>query len=132
MGGGAAATVQEWFDRFAAGDAGVDLCDPGIRIDNLAEFPITGPYHGHAGVRQWWRDLLDAIDDLRIELDGLEQLDGERVLTTQRIVGRFRHTGIELDARWASIVTVRDGRVVRAIGYGSRRQALRAAGEPEP
>jgi ketosteroid isomerase-like protein len=126
-----AETVRRWFSRLADGDAGVDLCAPDVRVDNVAEFPITGPYHGHDGVRRWWSDLGDAVDDLRVELDELVEVDEERTLTTQRVVGRFRHTGIELDALWASIVSVRGGKIVRAVGYGSRRRAFRAAGLDE-
>jgi ketosteroid isomerase-like protein len=88
-----AETVRRWFSCLADGDAGVGLCGAEVRIDNVAEFPITGPYHGH--------------------------------------VGRFRHTGIELDAVWASIVSVRRGEIVRAVGYASRQRALRAVGLPE-
>jgi hypothetical protein len=46
------------------------------------------------------------------------------------LVGRFRHTGIRLDVSWASIVSVCDGKIVRAVGYGSLGQALKAAGSP--
>jgi ketosteroid isomerase-like protein len=39
--------------------------------------------------------------------------------------------GIELDELWASIVSVRDGEIVRAEGYAARRRASRAAGLPD-
>lgn len=126
-----AETVRQWFSRLGDGDAGVDLCDADVRIENVAEFPITGPYLGHDGVETWWSDLGDGIDDLRIELEDVVEVDEERILTTQRVVGRFRHTGIELDELWASIVSVRDGKIIRAVGYGSRRRAFRAAGLSE-
>jgi ketosteroid isomerase-like protein len=125
-----AQVVRRWFSRFAEGEAGVELCDPAVRIDNVAGFPITGPYYGHDGVRQWWDDLQDAIDELHIELEELRAVDGERVATSQRLVGRYRHTGIRLDVSWASIVSVSDGKIVRAVGYGSLGQALKAAGSP--
>jgi len=130
MSGENAEVVRRWFSRFAEGAPGVELCDPEVRIDNVADFPITGPYHGHDGVRQWWSDLQDAIDQLHIELEELIEVDPERVVTSQRIVGRFRHTGIPLDAPWGSILWVRNGRIVRAMGYGSRAQAFTAAGLP--
>jgi ketosteroid isomerase-like protein len=122
--------VRRWFGRLAEGEAGEELCDPEVRIDNVAGFPITGPYLGHDGVRRWWSDLQDAIDELHLELEALEEVDEERVVTSQRIVGRFRHTGIPLDAPWASVVWVANGKIARAEGYGSRRRALEAAGRP--
>ena len=54
-------------------------------------------------------------------------LDEERVLTTQRWVGHFRHTGIPIDGSWASVITVRDGRIVHAVGYLTKKQAVRAS-----
>jgi ketosteroid isomerase-like protein len=127
-----AEVVRRWFDCFAAGSPGVELCDPKIRIDNLAEFPVTGPYHGHDGVRRWWGDLLDAIDGLQVHLRTLVEVDETQVVTSQRLVGRFRHTGIDIDAPWASVISVEDGKIVRAVGYGSRREAYEAAGFPGP
>ncbi|HEV3379147.1 MAG TPA: hypothetical protein VG126_17870 [Thermoleophilaceae bacterium] len=44
----------------------------------------------------------------------------------------IRATEIPFDGRWASILWIRDGKVVRAQGHMSRRRAMRAAGlEPE-
>jgi hypothetical protein len=63
MSGENAEVVRKWFGCLAAGEAGVELCHPEVRIDNVPDFPITGPYEGHNGVRQWWDDLRDAIDE---------------------------------------------------------------------
>ena len=123
-----AEVVRRWFACFAEGRSGVELCDPEVRIDNVAQFPTTGPYHGHEGVERWWGDLRDAIDELHFELEELLDLDDGRVVTSQRLIGRFRHTGIDVDAPWASIVWVEQGKIVRAAGYPSRRRAFQAAG----
>lgn len=34
------------------GDPAPELCDPEIQITNWAESPVTGPYHGHEGLRR--------------------------------------------------------------------------------
>jgi ketosteroid isomerase-like protein len=39
-----------------------------------------GVYHGHDGVRQWSRDLDEAVEDLHGELDELYDLGGGRYL----------------------------------------------------
>jgi ketosteroid isomerase-like protein len=123
-----AEAIRRWFDSLERGDPAPELCDPEVEIRNWAEFPITGPYHGHDGVRSWWRDVADAFDDLRFELLEVEPIDSTRSLTTQRVGGRFRLTGIDLSAVWGSIVTVRDGKILSAVGYASPRRARRAAG----
>ena len=50
------------------------------------------------------------------------------MVTVQRIVGRFRLTGIEVDHVWGSIVSVREGKIASAVGHASPGQAKRAAG----
>ena len=55
---------------------------------------------------------------------------GEPLPHRERISGRSRHTGIETDAAWGSIITVRDGKILSAVGYSTPRQARHAAGLP--
>jgi ketosteroid isomerase-like protein len=74
----------------------MELCDPELRLDNIPESPITGPHHGHEGLRRWWQDVEEAFDKIRFEVDELIDVDDERVLSVQRIVGRFRRTGIPI------------------------------------
>jgi ketosteroid isomerase-like protein len=104
--------------------------DPDVEVINAAGWIIETTYRGHAGLHRWWEDLAEAFGDFGIEFEDALEVDGERVLTTQRFVGRFRTTEIPFDGRWASILWIRDGRVVRAQGYLSRRRAMRAAGLP--
>ncbi len=123
-----AETIRRWFSALQSGDPAPEMCDTDIEIVNWAEAPITGPYHGHEGVRRWWEDLGDAFEELDWELQSIEPIDEQRCLTVQRLIGRFRHTGIALDAPWGSIVTVRQGKILRAVGYATPGQARRAAG----
>jgi ketosteroid isomerase-like protein len=120
--------VRRWLAGLARGKLAPELCDSELRIENIAESPITGPYHGHEGLRRWWVDVSDAFEEIRFEVEKLIDVDDERVLSVQRIVGRFRRTGIAIDAPWASLIWVRDGKVTRAVGYASQRRALKAAG----
>jgi ketosteroid isomerase-like protein len=120
--------VTRWFEGLARGELSPGLCDPEIVIRNWDEAPVRGPYHGHPGLRQWWADIADAIDDVRLELKEVIDVDDERVVTTQHVVGVFRSTGIPLDGPFGSIVTVRDGRILSADGYASPGRAKKAAG----
>lgn len=121
-------TIQRWFSGLERGDPGVELCDPEIEISNWAESPIPGPYQGYDGVQRWWQELGEAFEELHWVPQGIDAIDEQRCLTVQRLVGRFRHSGIEMDAAWGAIVTVREGRVLSAIGYASPREAREAAG----
>jgi ketosteroid isomerase-like protein len=124
----AVAVVRRWFSELERGNPAAELCHPDIEIRNWDDAPITGPYHGHEGVHGWWADVADAFEDVRFNLQHIEPIDETRCLTVQELVGRFRHTGIEVSGPWAAIVTVRDGKILSAIGYASPRRARRAAG----
>jgi ketosteroid isomerase-like protein len=105
-----------------------DAWDPDVEVINAEGWVIETAYYGHDGLGHWWEDLAEAFGDFDIELEEVAEVDGERVLTTQRFVGHFRTTDIPFDGQWASILTIRDGRVVRAQGFLSKRRAMRAAG----
>lgn len=120
--------VRRWFDALERGDVPLELCHPEIVIRNWDEAPVRGPYHGHAGLGQWWSDLADAFEEVNLELKEVIDLGADRVLTIQHIVGVFRSTGIPLDAPWGSILTFRDGLIASATGYVSPGRARKAAG----
>jgi len=124
--------VTGWFEGFERGEVSPELCDPEIVIRNWEGSPVRGPYRGHQGLRQWWADFADVIEDVHMELKEAIDLDDGRVVTTQHLVGRFRLTGIEVDGPWGSIVTVREGKIVSATGYATPGQAKKAAGLPQP
>jgi ketosteroid isomerase-like protein len=107
----------------------LDLCDEQIQIGNVEEFVVQGPYHGHAGVREWVTDAFDVVNDRRFELDEtIDSEDGETVVTVQRALGHSSHTGLKFELRWAAVWTIRGGKVVHIQGYANKRAALEAAG----
>ncbi len=122
--------VRRWFAGLQRGDPSPELCHHEILIRNWDESPIPGPYHGHDGLRRWWEDFAEVLEGVRLELKEVIDLDEERVVTAQHVVGRFRLTGIEVDGPFGSIVTVRDRKIFSAIGYASPGRAKRAAGLP--
>ncbi len=120
--------VRRAFEDLRSGEYEGGVWDPDVEVINAAGWVIETSYRGHEGLHRWWDDLAEAFGDFSVELDDAQEVDGERVLTTQRFVGRFRATEIPFDGAWASILTIRDGKVVRAEGFLSKRRAMRAAG----
>lgn len=123
--------VRRFFERLNVGELSPECCDPEIEIRNWAHSPMPGPYRGHEGLLRWWGDLSEAFEDVRLELKEVVDVDDERVVTVQRIIGSFRHTGIRLDAAWGSVIGVRERLIVSAVGYSSPQEAKRAAGLSE-
>jgi ketosteroid isomerase-like protein len=123
--------VRRSWQPTSSGKLPFELWDAHVRIDNMPEFPIKGPYNGHEGLARWWRDLAEVVEDLRFEVKEVIDLGEGRVLSVQRALGRASHTGIEMDVLWASVFTLREGKIVHAQGYWTPEQALEAAGVRE-
>jgi len=119
--------VRSWLGAVNDPEVGKEFCGPEMRIDNIAEFPITGPYLGHDGLVQWKQDLAEVIDEFDLDVEELLAVDDERVLAILRLRGRFVATGIPIDAPWGAIIRVEDGLVTHATGYGTPNQARKAA-----
>ena len=123
---------RTWEGLGDANPSWLDLYDEACEIRNPPEFPARGPFVGHAGVRQWRTEIWEVFSELRHEVTDLIDLDDrDAVLTIQRTVGRMRHTGLPVNVEWASVFTLREGKVFRAQGYSTRAEALEAAGLSE-
>jgi ketosteroid isomerase-like protein len=96
---------------------------------------ITGPfgtvYHGHDGMRRYFRDLNEAWgDDFYIEVEALFDLD-EHTLSFYVFKGRGQQSGAEVAMPGAVIARWRDGLIVSFTGYVRREDALRDLGVTE-
>ena len=122
--------VRRWWASFnEEGMPSLDLCDEQIEVRNPPAFPVRGSYYGHEGVRQWRADVFDVIDDVNVEAEKLfDAGDGETVVMFLRLRGVAIYTRIPIDETGAAVWTIRDGKLVHAQGYISRRKALEAAG----
>jgi ketosteroid isomerase-like protein len=116
------------FQEMRTGSYEGGVWDPEVEVINAKGWALESSYHGHDGLRRWWDDLAEAFGEFDVKLEEVMAIDEERVLSTQRFVGQFRTTDIPFDGLWAAILWIRDGRVVRAQGFLSKRRAMRAAG----
>ena len=126
-------TLRRYHDLLnETGEPSLELFDPEVEIHMFRGAPISGPYRGHAGLRQWRRDTFDVIDAWRLELDEvITGDDPDVVVAIQRFVGRMKHTDLAANFPLAVVVRFRDGLIVRFEGYRDRSEALQAAGLPE-
>ncbi len=88
-------------------------------------------YHGHEGVRTFWRTWFAAWETVDFEYE--EFIDaGDQVLSivSQRVRGRT--SGVELEwTSYGQLWTIRDDKVVRVQFFPNRDEALEAAGLSE-
>ncbi len=104
-------------------DEALPLADPGIVWNPIEELPTQGHEAVRASLAHWkaeWEDY---------ELVPEEFVDmGDRVVATVLLGGRGRGSGVEVDARFYDVYTVRDGKIVRMDQFTDRSEALEAAG----
>jgi ketosteroid isomerase-like protein len=130
--------VTELLEAFARRDheRAFELYDTDIEWDATggAEInpDIAGVYHGHDGVRTYWRHWLSAWRDLEFELQDVLDAGDEVValIRNQRQWGR--RSGIETEVPpWGIVFTIRSGKVVRWRAFSDQVSALKAAGLSE-
>jgi uncharacterized protein len=86
----------------------------------------AGIYRGYDACRGFWSTFLDTFDRVTVAPD--EFIDsGDHVVVPNRALARGRG-GIEVAARSAAVVTLRDGRIVAWRLYQERAEALEAVG----
>lgn len=98
-------------------------------ISTLGLDDLAGVYHGHEGVRTYWRRWLQAWKDLEFDVEDVLDAGDEVValIRNQRQWGR--HSGIAVEMPpYGLIFTIRAGKVVRWRNFGDQEDALEAAG----
>jgi uncharacterized protein len=121
--------VRDVLGRAAQGDRAAiyDVLDPHVVWEPSAETPVAGLYRGPEGVRQFFREWVEAFEDYRGEPK--EFIDaGEHVIVAVRHRARGKSSGVDVDMPSFQVWTLRDGKVVRYRGFSSREEAVEAAG----
>ena len=124
--------VRRWWAGFNEVELPpLELCDPQVEIRLPDEFPFTGIYRGHEGVRQWSAEVFDVIEDHQVAIEDVVQApDGETVVMALRSTGRSKEMQFDIDLPWAAMWVIRDRKLVYAHGYLTIAEAREAAGLP--
>src|SRR5262245_24937450 len=93
--------------------------DPDI-VWNPAE---ESPAQGHDAVRASLARWKSEWDDYQLLPEEFEHM-GDRVVATVRLRGRGRASGVEVDARFYEVYTVRDRKIVRMDQFTQQSDAL--------
>jgi ketosteroid isomerase-like protein len=84
-------------------------------------------YRGFEGVRRFWSEFVSTWESYRVEPLRFDDT-GDQVAVVVHIVGRTHD--LEVDDTRSSLLTVRDGRVVRVQSFADAEGAREAAGLP--
>ena len=109
-------------------EALLELFDPEVEVrPALSTFLASTVYRGHAGIREWYAELNEPWSELKAEPERFIDA-GEQTVVIIALGGRVPGGRVEVGARIAQVVTIRDGKIVRLDGYEEPEKALAAVG----
>lgn len=110
--------LRPWIEKFF---------DPEVEWRLAEDQPDAGPFRGHEGVKRLFDGWLEAWEDWALEPeDFIEARDAWVVL--DRIHGRGKGSGVNVDVPYAHVFRLRGGKVVEVRDYSTKEEALEAAG----
>lgn len=125
--------VKGVYREWEAGNfrAGRELLDESITTVWAEEFPTAGTYRGPAEHVRAMREWLGAWDEF--ELRAEEFIDaGDSVVVPFSVRARGKGSGANVERRWAHVLTLQNGRVVRFEVHLDVARALEAVGHGHP
>jgi len=84
-----------------------------------------GPYHGHDGVRAWWKESLEVLPDLTVKLEEIRDL-GDFTLVRGWLRGQGAGSGAHFERRYWGVFRWRDKTVIWWAAFQSEAEALAA------
>jgi ketosteroid isomerase-like protein len=106
-----------------------EIFDPGVEwVAAPQSLLASEAYRGYDGVRRFWTQFLSAWDEYGVQVDELIDA-GDQVVAVMRLRGRANE--LEVDEARSSLLTLRDGRIVRIEPFASKAEALQAVGPQE-
>jgi ketosteroid isomerase-like protein len=121
--------VRRSVAAYGSGDfeAALAAYDPDVVFDPSSSRPEGGVYHGPQGVLEGVQAWVERWAEYKFEVEEIVDA-GDRVLMIIRESGRSAGSGIEVTQHTFWVQTVRHGKIVHAVLFNNRRQALEAAG----
>ena len=122
--------VRAVYDALAAGDAeaALDAFDRDVEWDGR-NIPDGVLGRGREAVLDHAVHWASIWDDWTVEVEELTQVTADTVIAYTRERGRSE-AGVVMDERHAEVYVVRDGRIVRRVGFSDPAEALPAIRAP--
>ena len=100
-----------------------------VEWTEAAGFPYAGTYHGTAEVvRNVFVRLATEWEGFRVDTEDLHDA-GDTVVARGFYRGSYRGTGKSMEASFAHVLTLRDGKVVRFVQYVDSKKVWDAMGD---
>jgi ketosteroid isomerase-like protein len=125
--------VRRIYDATARRDAAAVAAhyDPDVEWDDSgsppAEIMRRGANRGYEALQAWFREWHEAWEHITYECEELIDA-GDRVVSVVTMRGRGRASGLKVEWPQYATWTIRDGKVVQALWFRTREEALEAVG----
>ena len=121
--------VRSGFSALARGDfkAFFAVLDPGVEWVNPPYAVEPGTRHGTAGFREALARMQASFGGIRLKVDEVVEASETAVVVTGSWTGEGTGSGVRLETPFASLLTLRDGKVVRYEWFREKAEALAAA-----
>jgi ketosteroid isomerase-like protein len=123
--------IRRAFAAYTAGDIDgvLQLCSEDIVITQAPEVPgVPQKLTGHDGVLEAFGLWPQQWDDYRVQIERVVADPGEYVVVATRQSGRGKQSGVAVEAEFAFLFAVRDGKIAEWRIFVRERQALAAVG----
>ena len=125
------AVIRRYIGHFnETGDLAEECFDPEVEFTMRPDGPDPTTYRGLNGLRDALQGAREAWDSIRLEITDFTDL-GEAVVAEGCFRLRGRSSDVELEVREAWVYWVQNGRIRQMAEYGSKPDALQAAGLSE-
>jgi uncharacterized protein len=105
----------------------IALSSPDVEWHSFFAMNEDGMYRGHEGARQYMKDLDDAWDIGRADVDDALSI-GDVTVLVGHLRYRGRGSGVESEIRAGWMLKFRDGKVIRFRAFHDPEEALEAVG----
>lgn len=109
----------------------LEYCDQDVEWITPPDWPEDPVFNGHDGVRRAIALFDEHLDDFRVEMERVVDVDQDRVVVLLYQNGRIKGTGHTLREPLGVATEFRDGKATRFRLYFSWHEALKAVGLPE-
>jgi ketosteroid isomerase-like protein len=123
--------IQIGHEGFSQGD----LSEAKTNLAADVEWSTTGTWPGLEGtyrspdaLEEWMRTLRSEWETFTVSLGEVIRDDGDVMVITERLAGRGRESGIEVEMLVFSVYWSEGGKIVKRRSYRSSEEALAAAG----
>ena len=101
------------------------IAHPDVEWGTTGAFPgMDEVYRGRDGIVRWADEVRSAWERFDVELEEVIEDRDDVVVVLERIRGRGRDSGVEVEMATYAVYTARDGLIVRRAAYRERERAI--------